>query len=306
MPSSNLLMRQAERLFATPLLAHPVKAAVVANALAPRLLGQNVIGFDEALEGEEALNVSAGSLTDRVRMYYDPHERLFDSVDGVAVVGIEGSLIAKGDWIGQSSGQTSYEGINAQIDDVRSDNGIKAVVYEVDSFGGEVDGCFECAERIYQLSLEKPSIAILTSHACSAGYMLASAANQIVVPQTGMVGSIGVISIHEEVSSYLDKQGIKISVLRAGARKGDFNPFEALGDDVATEYLAELEELRDLFCDTVAKHRGARLTKDQALATEAKTYRGPHAVAAGLVDVVADPAEAFSAFVETWGLAQQG
>lgn len=304
MPKQSMPLAAA-RLFGTPLFAHPVKAMVIAQALGPRLLGGSVNLADFAADAD-ARDVMAGQLTDRVRGYYEPHERLFDTVDGVAVIAIEGSLVAKGAWIGQSSGLTSYEGINAQVEDATHDAGIAAVILEVDSFGGEVDGCFECAARIRKLAETKPVLAILTSHACSAGYMLASAANQIVAPQTGIVGSIGVITMHADYSEMLKQDGITVTVLRAGERKADFNPYEPLGENVAQECAAELEELRDMFCDIVARHRGNRLSKDMALATQARTYRGEHAVAAGLADAVADPMEARDAFIAEWGLSRIG
>jgi transposase len=65
-------------------------------------------------------------------------------------------------------------------------------VFEVDSLGGELAGAFETADLIARLSAEKPTLAILTDHALSAGYLLASAARQIIMPEHGRAGSIGV------------------------------------------------------------------------------------------------------------------
>jgi capsid assembly protease len=63
-------------------------------------------------------------------------------VDGIAVIEIAGVLIHRGSWIGQSSGQTSYEGIAAQIEAAASDPAVRGLALEIDSFGGEVAGCF--------------------------------------------------------------------------------------------------------------------------------------------------------------------
>ncbi|MEM1375846.1 MAG: S49 family peptidase [Pseudomonadota bacterium] len=268
---SNLLHRQAQCLFGTPLLAHPVKAAVVAETFAARLVGARVASFGGAIADDDEgamIDVSAGQLTQRTRDYYDPAHRLFDTVDGIAVIAVEGSLVAKGAWIGQSSGATSYEGINLQVEDALNDESVTGVALEVDSFGGEVDGAYECASRIFALSQVKPTIAILTSHACSAGYLLASAASQILVPESGQVGSIGVIAMHMEMSKFLENEGIAVTVLRAGARKADFNAYEPLSQEAAQDYLTELEELRQVFAARVGDHRGERLTAEAALATE--------------------------------------
>ncbi|MEP2977969.1 MAG: S49 family peptidase [Lentilitoribacter sp.] len=300
MPRFNL-ERLAGRMFGRPLFAHPEKAIVVADVLMQRMSGLPITQIHSAMLDNEQPVVNAGILTDRTLNYYKPNSKLFDTVNGIAVINVEGSLVAKGDWIGAWSGMTSYEGLSLQIDQALKDPAIKGVVLETDSYGGEVDGCFECVDRIRHLAERKPVMSILTSHACSAGYALASAANQIVVPETGIAGSMGVITIHTEISKANEMAGVSVTVLRAGDNKADFNPFEALGEDVANNVLKELSELRELFCQRVADNRGSRLTYDQAMATEAKTYRGPHAVKEGICDAVADPKIAFDEFVNEYG-----
>lgn len=284
----------APKLFNAPLFAHPAKAEIIARQFAPRLLG---------VEGVSIENPSPkmGILTEGVRGYYESNARLFDTVGRVAHIPIEGSLINKGAWLGSYSGMTSYEGLSLQIDDAETDAGIAAAVFEVDSFGGEVDGAMECAARIARLSAKKPTIAIMTSHACSAGYMLASAANQMVAPVSGVIGSIGVISLHYDMVDAFQKAGIAVTVLRAGEKKAAANPYEKIPSDTLEEILGDLESLRNHFAELVGKNRGSRFTAKDALETEARSYRAEIALEMGLIDAVSDPAEAFKAFVETYG-----
>lgn len=175
---------------------------------------------------------------------------------------------------------------------------VKGVVLEVDSPGGEVSGMFACARAIHQLAAVKPMISILSDMACSAAYALASAAGAIIVPDTGSAGSIGVIALHASYAGMLENEGVEVTILKAGARKADMNPYEKLPDDVRDRYLVELEGMRVKFADMVGLHRGDRLTNEAALATEAETFSGEAAVAAGLADAVADPHEALAAFIE--------
>jgi len=278
----------ASRMFGTPLMLHPSKGDIIARAFGPRVLGQP----------EAAAHVVGG---EQMGLVGDPLAEWTDDRDlreqnGIAFIDIEGSLVNKGKWIGKSSGLTSYEGIISQANMIEADPSIRGVIYEVDCFGGEVTGAFDCAERLHELSLAKPTIAVLTDHACSAGYLLASAARQIVIPQTGICGSIGVISMHVDMSAWLAKEGLKVTILKAGARKADFNPYEAIPDDVLKQELAELEELRVEFAATVARFRAGRLTQESALATEARVYRGQKAVDAGLADAVARPSQVLEAF----------
>lgn len=278
----------ASRMFGTPLMLHPSKGDIIARAFGPRVLGQP----------EAAAHVVGG---EQMGLVGDPMAEWADDRDlreqnGIAFIDIEGSLVNKGKWIGKSSGLTSYEGIISQANMIEADPSIRGVIYEVDCFGGEVTGAFDCAERLYELSLVKPTMAVLTDHACSAGYLLASAARQLVIPQTGICGSIGVISMHVDMSAWLAKEGLKVTILKAGARKADFNPYEAIPDDVLAQELAELEELRIEFAATVARFRAGRLTQQSALATEARVYRGQKAVDAGLADAVARPSQVLEAF----------
>ena len=153
-----------------------------------------------------------------------------------------------------------------------------------------MSGMFACARTLRRLAQKKPMIAILSDMACSAGYALASAANAIIIPDTGCAGSIGVIALHTSVAGALEKAGVEVTILKAGARKADLNPYEALQPEVRDRYLDELEALRVKFAEMVGLHRGDRLTAEAALATEADTFNGEAAVAE-IVELAAVAAE---------------
>mgnify|MGYP006185249599 FL=1 len=88
-------------------------------------------------------------------------------------------LIHRGSWIGQSSGQTSYEGIAAQIEAAASDPSVRGLALEIDSFGGEVAGVFDLADQIRAVRATKPVWAFVAEHAFSAGYALWSAPEDV-------------------------------------------------------------------------------------------------------------------------------
>jgi signal peptide peptidase SppA len=217
-------------------------------------------------------------------------------VDGIAVIEIAGTLVHRGAWIGQSSGLTSYEGIAAQLQAAVADPGVRGIALDIDSFGGEVAGAFDLADRIRAARAQKPVHAFVAEHALSAGYVLASQADQIILPRTGAVGSIGVVALHTDMSGALDQKGIAVTLIHAGAHKIDANPYQPLPEAVHDQMQRELEVVRFLFAETVAAGRGDRLTNAAALATEAAVFRGTDAIAAGLADELADPVTAFRAF----------
>lgn len=294
----------AARAFNTPLLVEPSKAVAFLSGLGPRIVGDRVaLNGDHsaeassmhspALPSQPRASLLAGGLVQEAR---DSGIAPYAAVDGIAIIEIAGVLVHRGGWIGNSSGQTSYEGIAAQIDAVDADPSIRAVALEIDSFGGEIAGAFDLADRIRALRRSKPVWAFVAEHAFSAGYALAAQADRILLPRTGSVGSIGVLVMHADLRRKLDKEGVAVTLVHSGQRKVDANPYQPLPAPVQASIQGEIDGLRLLFAQTVEAGRAGRLTADAALATEAACYRGSDAVAAGLADEVTDLASGFAAF----------
>jgi len=291
----------AQRAFNTPLMVDPAKALAFLSGLGPRITGQEITfqGLDV-----DAADQTAAALPARASLFGNDlaqrHQRNgtqpYAVVDGIAVIEIAGTLVHRGAWIGQSSGLTSYEGIAAQLQAAVADPGVRGIALDIDSFGGEVAGAFDLADRIRAARAQKPVHAFVAEHALSAGYVLASQADRIILPRTGAVGSIGVVALHTDMSGALDQKGIAVTLIHAGAHKLDANPYQPLPEAVHDQMQRELEVVRFLFAETVAAGRGDRLNHTAAIATEAAVFRGADAIAAGLADELADPVTAFHAF----------
>ncbi|WP_420588040.1 S49 family peptidase [Marivita sp.] len=294
--------RIAARAFNTPLLVEPTKAMAFLSGLGPRVLGRRIdladeLGVPDSMVAPSArASILAGGLTERLQQNGNA---AYPIVDGIAVIEIAGVLIHRGGWIGQSSGQTSYEGIATQIEAAASDPAVRGIALEIDSFGGEVAGVFDLADRIRAIRGSKPVWAFVAEHAFSAGYALASQADRILLPRTGAVGSIGVVVMHADLSGQLDQDGVRVTLVHSGQHKVDGNPYEPLPENVRDDIQREIDVLRFLFAETVAAGRAERLNQDAALATEAATYRGTDAVAAGLADEVIDLTRGFAHFRES-------
>jgi ClpP class serine protease len=291
----------AQRTFNTPLMVDPAKALAFLSGLGPRITGQEVTFAGVELptsDVEHAALPARVSLfgTDLAQRHQRNGSQPFAVVDGIAVIEIAGTLVHRGAWIGQSSGLTSYEGIAAQIDAALADPALHGIALDIDSFGGEVAGAFDLADRIRAARAQKPVQAFVAEHALSAGYILASQADRIILPRTGAVGSIGVVALHTDMSGALDKKGIAVTLIHAGIHKIDANPYKPLPETVGNQMQRELEDLRLLFAQTVADGRGDRIDVARALGTEAAVFRGEAAIFAGLADELADPITAFRTF----------
>jgi ClpP class serine protease len=291
----------AQRAFNTPLMVDPAKALSFLSGLGPRITGQEITFQGMEME---AIDQTAASLPARASLFGNDlaqrHQRNgtqpFAVVDGIAVIEIAGTLVHRGAWIGQSSGLTSYEGIAAQLQAAVADPGVRGIALDIDSFGGEVAGAFDLADRIRAARSQKPVHAFVAEHALSAGYVLASQADRIILPRTGAVGSIGVVALHTDMSGAINQKGIAVTLIHAGSHKIDANPYQPLPEAIHDQMQRELEVVRFLFAETVAAGRGDRLTQAAALATEAAVFRGADAIAAGLADELADPVTAFRTF----------
>ncbi|WP_223478740.1 S49 family peptidase [Oricola indica] len=296
--------RISEELFEQPLAYHPRKAEAFMRAFGPRVTGHSVtiVNGDGEAAHEAFANgrIEAGIIGDRLGRRYDrAGVRPFDMVGNVAIIPIEGTLVRKGGWVGADSGETSYQGLQVQISRAASNDDVKGVVFEVDSFGGQVNGMFETASMIQTLSKAKPTIAILTDYAYSAAYCLASQTRQIIISEDGGAGSIGAMVMHADFSGNLEQEGIKVTFIHSGKHKVDGNSFQALPEDLRERLKARVDGVRDRYAGMVGKARGGRLSKADALKTEARAFFAEESVDLGLVDAIGNPNEAFEAFAKS-------
>lgn len=213
----------------------------------------------------------------------------------VAVVQVVGTLANRVSWMDAMSGVTSYETLAEEIDRLAADPAVDGILLEVDSFGGEAAGVFDVADRIAAAREAKPVFAVANQYAMSAGYALLSQADQVFVPQSGEVGSIGVVTTHMDLTAAAEKQGVRVTHVHAGAHKVDLSPFKALSPEARERLQADVEQLYGQFTAAVARGRGERLTADGARATEARTFIGQKAVDQGLADQVGNKAAALDA-----------
>ncbi len=266
----------ASRLFNTPLLIHPGKLHAIIAGLSDRF---GVL----APAAPQAYTTPTGT---RERGSY----RLLDQ--GVAVLDVFGILAHRGGLQADSSYIQGYDSLARQLDGALNDPAVGAILLNLDSPGGEVAGAFQFADQVYAARGRKPMVAVAGDMAASAAYLIASAADSISVTPTGVVGSIGVVTSHVDMSRAVDQMGMKVTYIYAGAHKIDGNPLEPLPDAVAATIQADVDYYYGLFIEAVARNR--RLQPAALRDTEARIYIGQNALAAGLADRVETPDQAIA------------
>lgn len=252
-------------------MIHERKLQVILNVLGPR------IGFDQAPQ-----IITARIDDDDPEMREASPER--EGRTGVRVINIGGSLVNRGAGADGWSGLTSYEWIKSELKRAGADSKIRGVLLRLDTFGGEVSGLYQAADMIRELSAEKLVWASVDDYAYSAGYFLASQASRIGVSKTSGVGSVGVIAVHFDYSEYAKKEGIGITVVKAGARKDEYSPFKPMDTEAAARLQESVDAAYEDFVEYVAF--GRKMKPEDVKATEARTYDGRQAVDMGFADDV--------------------
>ncbi|WP_112308927.1 S49 family peptidase [Pseudogemmobacter bohemicus] len=163
-----------------------------------------------------------------------------------------------------------------------------AVALAINSPGGSPVQSSLIAARIRRLADEKkiPVHAFVEDVAASGGYWLATAADDIFVDASSIVGSIGVIMAGFGLSDLITRHGIERRVHTAGRSKSFADPFRAETEADVARIRALLTPLHENFIAHVKARRGARLDAAADL-FNADIWLGRQAVDLGLADGVA-------------------
>lgn len=272
------------------------RPALIAAAGASEVAGwlrntqDSAAASDEIVRDDTALDLCAAAFG---VSSYSP-DKPFVFADGIAYIPVYGTLINRFSYYSSWYGVTGYQYIRSMFDAALADHDVRGIVFDVNSHGGQVYGCFELADYIREKRADKPSIAVVDAVACSAAYALSSAAGKLVVSPSGDVGSIGVICVHFDYSEMYKNIGIKVTPVMAGDHKFDGNPYEPLPDEVRKDLQAGVNKTYSQFVTLVSKNRDM---EEQAIrSTEARVYDADEALELGLVDAVATAIDAVSAF----------
>ena len=294
-----------QRLFNQPLAVLPDTAAIVLGAIGDRLdvsqmfvagAGQRLsLAEMQDMAADERARIESRAGTDRLGPK-QPAERLMRVIDGVGYIDVRGELVAE-NGIGPMSGFTGYDGICAQVAAADADRSVKGLLLDIDSPGGEVAGLYECVGQLMARRGIKPMRAMIRGQGTSAAYALAACADDVTLHELGYAGSIGTILMHVDLSAKLGSEGVRVTLVTAGAQKAAGNPFEPLPESVRERFAQLVSSCNDRFIAHVVAARGL---KEQAVRDQqAGVFQGQEAVEAGLVDKVMSWADSMEEFTQS-------
>jgi len=203
---------------------------------------------------------------------------------GVAVVPLHGVIVPKASMFSDMSGGTSVEGFRSMFREAMGTKEVGAIVLDVDSPGGSVEGIPEMAGELRSARGTKPIVAVANGMMASAAYWLASQADEIVATKSALVGSIGVKVAHEDMSKAAGAKGLKVSLISAGKFKTEGNRWEPLSDEARAHVQALVDEFYGMFVSDVAKGRRVSVEDVRSGFGEGRAVSASAGLSAGMVD----------------------
>ncbi|MCQ2175983.1 MAG: signal peptide peptidase SppA [Bacteroidales bacterium] len=199
----------------------------------------------------------------------------------IAVIYADGEIV---DGTGRDEVAGTY--FASQIEKVRSDSTIKAVVFRVNSPGGSVAASERIKEQIELLKKEKPVVASYGDYAASGGYWISNSCDRIFADKTTLTGSIGVFSMIPDLSGTLkDIAHVNITPVNSNKHGDMLSLFRPLDEAETAAMQASVEDIYTTFVNYVAEGRGLEPDFVDSIA-QGRVWTGADALEIGLVDEI--------------------
>jgi protease-4 len=201
--------------------------------------------------------------------------------NNVAIFFADGDIVDGDDQYGKIAADRFVQ----EIDLLRADKSVKAVVLRVNSPGGSVIASEKIKVALDKLGEEKPVVASYGDYAASGGYWISNGCRKIYTNASTLTGSIGVFSMIPEFSKTMRKLGVNIVSVGSNAHSDMYalnRPFDA----AELAYLqASVEDIYERFVGMVAENRGMTVADVDAIA-QGRVWAGADAINIGIVDEI--------------------
>lgn len=197
--------------------------------------------------------------------------------DGVAIIPVNGPIMRYANLFTRISGATSTQELATDLQTALDDPKVKAIVLNIDSPGGHASGINELADMVYAARGRKPIKAYSGGTIASAAYWIGSAADELVLDDTALAGSIGTVL---EVVLREAREGEKrytITSSNAPNKRPDLETEE--GRAVISKTIDSLE---GVFISRVARNLGVTPEQVPAMGDHGGLKVGAEAVESGL------------------------
>lgn len=203
----------------------------------------------------------------------------------VAVIPVQGAIASADSSLGGAQPTVTPEGLADALAQAADDEGVRAVVLEVNSPGGGVTASDEMHQSIvdFKKNTEKPVVVSMGDTAASGGYYISTAADEIVANETTLTGSLGVIFQLNNFEELADKYGYKQVIIKSGEFKDIGNAFRQITPEEREIFQSLVDESYAEFVDVISSGRGIPEDRVREIA-DGRIYSGQRAKELGLVD----------------------
>lgn len=257
------------------------------HLIEPKSLEAIMEYVDERNSGKMEIEDGEDSRTERSNLSYNPDTK-------VGLIDIDGPLTYKPvTMMGFECGGTNYSSIMQQMEQLVA-KGMKTLVLNVDSGGGEAYMVFETADYLRKLADENQVkvLAYVDGMAASAAYALTSIADKVIANPGSELGSVGVVVRLMNDSKALEMNGYERTFVYAGGSKVPYSSDGSFREDFISDIQAKVDTLYEEFTGFVAENRGVPV--ETVRSTEAKTFLAKEAKELGLADIVMTHQEFYS------------
>lgn len=212
--------------------------------------------------------------------------RLLKVSGGVATIRIAGSLNNSDSWINEYIRAVGYPEIREAVVHAAQDASVKAIVLDIASGGGAVNGLADTGDLIASVDKIKPVTAFSDGAMMSAAYWLGASARHITISRNAEAGSVGVLAVQQEITKLLEKAGVTPTIFRSGKYKALGHPMEPLSELGREEIQASVDYSAGIFTQHVADRRGVSYQIAESKMGQGRVFPGERALEAGLVDAI--------------------
>jgi len=220
-----------------------------------------------ALAGSEALRKNDG----RARV-----------MNGVAVIPVYGALFRHADVMETLCGGRSYESLLADVEAAKLAPNVRRIVLDIDSPGGEANGCFETSEAIARADKVKPIEAFIGGYGASAAWALACGARRRTAHASSFPGCIGVRLVLVDSSKFDEAVGLRYVEL-VSKRAPDKRGLD-VDDALIARLQSRIDGLEDEFIKLVASSLGVTPKKVAEDFGRGDVVMGRQALEVGMVE----------------------
>ncbi|MBR3303576.1 MAG: signal peptide peptidase SppA [Bacteroidales bacterium] len=199
-------------------------------------------------------------------------------------------LYANGEIAQSNAGITATKMVK-EINKIKNDKSIDAVVFRVNSPGGDAQVAEFIREALQDLRESKPLVCSYGDYAASGGYWITAQSDRIFSNNTTLTGSIGVFSLAMNYGKGLKKH-LKINTAELGTHKHSaMGGVKRLEDDEVAYIQQFIEKVYTKFMDIVADGRKMSVESVDSIA-QGRVWTGEQGMANGLVDEIGGIKEA--------------